>query len=90
MLIKELGSNSALVCGAEYHCTAVHNTAALDKQEFLYMGQCIVISIVYGGPGPLFFSETAANYLLDLQITHVPSEDIPDPEVAERIRQVPM
>ena len=34
--------------------TAVHNTVALERQEFYYVGQCIALSILYGGPGPHF------------------------------------
>lgn len=64
--MMEMESNAALMCGMEGQRTAVHNTVALDKREFHTVGQYISLSIVYGGTGPHFFSETAAHYLLGL------------------------
>lgn len=61
---------------------------ALERQEFYYVRQCIALSILYGGPGPNFFGETAANYMLDLKITQIPNEDIPDALITEKIQQV--
>ena len=46
------------------------------------------MSIVYGGPGSLFFSDFAANYLLGIPITKIQRDDIPDPEVANKVQQV--
>ena len=43
---------------------------------------------IYGGTGPHFFSETAAHYLLGLQIAKVPKEDIPNHKVVTKIEQV--
>ena len=50
--------------------------------------RCIALSISYGGPGPHFFSDAAAHYLLGLPIVHVAKEDIPDQVVATQIEQV--
>ena len=84
----EIGSNAALVCGMEGRRTAVHNAIALDKHEFYHVGQCISMSILYGGPGPHFFSETAARYLLGLPIEDLPKDDVPDQGVVEKIEEV--
>ena len=80
--------NAALLCGMEGRRTAVRNTVALDKHEFRTVGQCISLSIIYGGTGPHFFSETAACYLIGLPITNVPKEDIPDHTIVTKIEQV--
>lgn len=88
LLMKEVGSKGMLMCGDENRRTAVHNALALEQKEYLYVGQSIALSIVYGGPGPHFFSETAANYLLGIPITSIPTEDIPDPEVAKKVGKV--
>lgn len=77
LLMMEIESNAALMCGMEGRRKAVHNTVALDNHEFRTIGQCISLSIIYGRTGPHFFSETAACYLIGLPITNVPKKDIP-------------
>ena len=84
----EIAANASLMCGMDGRRTALHNTVALEKKEFYDVGRCIALSIVYGGPGPHFFSETAANYLLGLPITAVAKDDIPDQSIALEIEQV--
>ncbi len=86
--MKELSGNSALFCGQDNHRTAVHNISALHKGEYERVGQCIAMSILYNGPGPHFFGETAANYLLNIPITKVPCDDIPDYEIRGKVLQV--
>ena len=85
LLMQEIASNNALMCGAGDRRTAIHNTTLLQNKEFYYVGQCIALSILYGGPGPHCFSDTAANYLLSLPISSVEKADIPD---TEKISQV--
>ena len=65
---------------SEYRHTHTHT--------FFNVGRCIALSIIYGGPGPHFFSETAANYLLRLPITAVPIGDIPDPSISSAVEEV--
>ena len=81
-----LACSNALFCGPEHRRTAAHNTAVLQRKEFHFVGQSIALSILYGGPGPLFFSETAANYLLGLpfssSVAHI-AGDMPDYEIIE-------
>ena len=86
--MMERGANASLMCGIDGRRTALHNTAALEKKEFYNVGRCIALSIIYSGPGPHFFSETAANYLLGLPIAEVAKDDIPDQSIALTIEQV--
>lgn len=88
MLMMEIGVNAGLMCGMDGRRTALHNAVALEKKEFYNIGRCIALSIIYGGPGPHFFSETAANYLLGLPIITVPKDDISDQSIALTIEQV--
>ena len=83
--MMEIRANASLMCGKDGRRTALHNTAALEKEEFYNVGRCIALSIIYGGPGPHFFSETAANYLLGLPMA---KDDIPDQSIALTIEQV--
>ena len=86
--MMDIGANASLMSGMDGRRTALHNAVALEKQEFFKVGRCIALSIIYGGPGPHFFSETAANYLLGLPITAVPIGDIPDPSISSAVEEV--
>ena len=86
--MMEIGANVGLMCGMAGRRTALHNTVALEKKEFYNVGRCIALSIVYRGPGPHFFSETVANYLLGLPIIAVAKDDIPDQSIVLTIEQV--
>lgn len=88
LLIRDIATNGSLVCGPENHRTAVHNNHALHHHEFKYVGQAIALSILFGGPGPHFFAEPVANYLLDLPIGSIDIGDLPDMEVAEKVKKV--
>lgn len=88
LLLRSIASNNSLFCGAENRRTAVHNTALLH--QFYYVGQCIALSLLYGGPGPHFFCETTANYLLGLPYPSPSdvSNDVPDYDIVQKINQV--
>ena len=45
------------------------------------MWDSVLPSLLYIVPGLHFFSETAANYLLDLPICSIATTDIPDADV---------
>ena len=90
LLMCSLAENNSPFCGMEFQRTATHNMALLQRKEFFFVGQCIALSLLYGGPGPHFFCETAANYLLDLPFpssSKIASE-VPDYEISEKIKQV--
>ena len=74
LVMNDLQKNGALMCGPELRRTAMHNVYALQQREFVYAGQCMALSLLYGGPGPHFFSDTAASYLLDLPVLTIDLE----------------
>ena len=88
LLMRAVRANNSLFCGQDNQRTAMHNIAALHKKEYEFVGKCIALSVLYNGPGPHFFSETATHYLLDLPIARVPLTDIPDAEVVEKLWHV--
>ena len=46
---------------------------------FLYVGKMIALSIIHGGPGPVFFSPAVVDYLFGGISSVTPRiEDIPD------------
>lgn len=53
------------------------------------MGKIIALSILHGGPGPVFFSSAVVDYLFGGIATVRPSiDDIPDQQVQAKIRNV--
>ena len=49
----------------------------------------IALSIINGGPGPVFFSSTVVDYLFGGISSVTPSiDDVPDVEVQAKIRKV--
>ena len=87
LLMFDLANNMGLFCGPENNRTAMHNVPALLKQDFVYVGKCIAFSILYNGPGPHFFCEAVADYLLDIPI-NIGMESIPDPEMYKKVKKV--
>ena len=84
LLMGSLASNNSLFSGADY-------LYSITREEWIFfVGKCIALSLLYGGPGPHFFCETTADYLLGLPFSTSPSiaSDVPDHEVSENIKQV--
>ena len=47
LLMMDIGANASLISGMDGRRTALHNTVALEKQEFFNVGRCIV-TVVQG------------------------------------------
>ena len=52
-LLMKTVSQHPLLTGTPLHKVMVHNTKALQKQYYHYLGEAIVLSVTQGGPGPL-------------------------------------
>ena len=59
-----------------------HNVTALQQKEYLLVGCCITLALVYGGGAPHFFSEVAVSY--DEPINE--SKMISDQDVNEKVK----
>lgn len=56
---------------------------------YLFIGKIIALSILHGGPGPVFFAPVVVDYLFG-GITMVKPcvEDVPDPLLQSKLRKV--
>lgn len=90
LLMSGLSSNNSLFCGPYLCRTAAHNTALLERKEYFCVGECIAMSLLYGGPGPHFFSNTAADYILGIPFSSSDKiiNDIPDYEISQKVKRV--
>ena len=59
-LLEEM---SSLFAGPSHGRVLQHNTKALDEDVFATVGKMIVLSVLHGGPGPVFFAEPVVEYL---------------------------
>ena len=55
LLWKDLNSNASIFCGREDNRIPAHNVLALRQEEFVMVGRCISLALMYGGTGPHFF-----------------------------------
>lgn len=55
----------------------------------MYIGKIIALSILHGGPGPVFFSPVIVDYLFGGMLAVKPSiDDIPDESLQSKIKKV--
>ena len=68
----------------------LHNTMALERGDFLAAGKLIGLSLIHGGPGPHFFSQSIANYLLgmDAKDLNVDLDELADVGTLELVKKV--
>jgi len=64
LLLKEVAENNSLFCGPLSHRCIMHNVGEVEKKTYYYVGMMMGLSIIYGGPGPTFFSPSVANYIV--------------------------
>ena len=56
-----------------------HNVAELQKQTYFYVGVFFALSIIHGGPAPMFLSSAVADYIVyGLQNVKAAIDDVPD------------
>ena len=65
LLWKMLQFNAFLFAGHENCRILTHNTYALNHNEFYFFGECIALSVMYGGSLPHFLSQAVLSYVLD-------------------------
>lgn len=90
LLLKNIASNNSLLCGPSESRCIMHNMAELDKKTYYHIGVMIALSIIYGGPAPMFFASSIADYIV-FGVTSTPSFlDIPDTSIKEKLLKVYM
>lgn len=64
------------------------NAASLEKNEYYYAGLLIVLSLIHGGPGPHFFSESFYVALTEGIEKAVPCADFLEYDIKEKIMKI--
>ena len=60
-----------------------------QDELYLYVGRMIALSILHGGPGPVFFAPVIVDYLFGGISAVKPSvDDVPDEDLQLKIRKV--
>ena len=86
--LLSLSKNCSLFSGQECKRILAHNVTALQQQEYLLVGRCIALALLYGGSAPHFFSEAVVSYLLDEPMNESAIDDIPDQDIREKVKKV--
>ena len=62
----------------------------LQKNEYHLYGQCVVMALLQGSPGPQVFSRAATEYILfgDLNQVHPLGSEVPDYEVRKKLEEL--
>lgn len=88
LLMKAL-SEQSLLTGPPLCKVLVHNTLAIQKQHYRYIGEAIVMSITQGGPGPMCFAPSIVDYLQGgVQKVRPRIDEIPNCNIQEMLRKV--
>ena len=74
--------------GDVYFCFLRHNVIELNKKAYFHVGQIPSISLVHGGPAPLFFAEPVADYILYGLEVKVSIADKQDKAIKRKLQKV--
>lgn len=81
--------NNTLFCGTETSRVPTHNLVELEKRSYFFIGACIALSFIHGGPPPRCFSSAVADYIVyGIQSVKVTPDDIPDNTMKDKVLKV--
>lgn len=88
LLMKAI-SEQSLLTGPPLGKVLAHNTMAMQKRYYRYIGEAIVMSVTQGGPGPVCFAPSVVDYLQGgIEKVRPRVEDIPNRNIQEMLRKV--
>lgn len=88
ILWDTLKDNNDLFTGPTNMRVLAHNIRALQDNHYRIIGNCIALSLMYGGSAPRFFSQGVVAYLLGDNIDKAVINEIPDVEIKEKVGKV--
>ena len=88
LLWLSLHQNLHLFNGKENVRVLAYNITAIQQQEYVIIGHCISLALVYGGSAPHFFSESLVSQLFNEPLTEEAIDDIPNEETSKLIKKV--
>uniref|UniRef100_A0A1Y1L2Q7 HECT domain-containing protein n=2 Tax=Photinus pyralis TaxID=7054 RepID=A0A1Y1L2Q7_PHOPY len=88
LLLKHL-KNSTLFEGSEHSKNISLCSEHIDNRHYYEAGRMIVLSLMHGGPGPQFLSETLFNYISNgIEATKPSVDEIMNPEIKEELENI--
>ncbi len=88
LLWREIAADSSLFTGPENRRLLTHNSIALQNEHYALVGRCVGLSLLNGGGGPHFLSESVVSYILGESLGTLSVEEVPDFEIKEKIIKV--
>lgn len=88
LTLAAISHDSRIFEGDENKRIVTHNLNALKQRHYFLPGKLISLSIVYGGPGAQFLSETTAAYMFNEAISTASYTEIPDCEIRRKVEKV--
>lgn len=88
LLWRDIAADNTLFIGPENKRLLTHNCMALQSEHYALVGRCIGLSLLNGGGGPHFLSESVAAYIIGEPLKVLPVEEVPDFEIREKIIKV--
>ena len=88
LFMSSLNWQESLLEGPRDRRIMRHNTKALDDDVYRTIGKIVALSIIHGGPGPVFLAESVVNYLFDGKQVKVQIGDIPDVSIQDKLKKV--
>ena len=70
LLMRDIAGNNSLFQGKPHQQLPRRNLLELSKKSFYYVGLCIAMTLVQGGPDPGFFAPSVARYIYKYRIRH--------------------
>ena len=65
------------------------NLVEYNNKTYLYIGQMLAMSLVYGGPSPSFLTQAAVEFICgDLEGVSATPADVPDVAVRQTLQKV--
>ena len=88
ILWESLRSDNSLFIGKDTARIPNHNSVALQQKDFIIIGECIALALVYGGSVPQFLSQAVVSYLFDEPIGDDVVQDIPSADIHHKVTKV--
>ena len=80
--------NLHLFNGKENAQVLAYTITAIQQQEYVIIGHCISLALVYSDCAPHLFSESLVSQLFNEPLTEEAIDDIPDEETSKQTKKV--
>ena len=89
LAIGAIATSNSLFHGREDCRIPTPNQAELEKRTYQYVGEMIAVSLVHGGPAPLFFAPSVVDYIVH-GISKVKStvNEVPNQRIKNKLEMV--